>query len=156
MNYCKEQSQSCVSSKHHGIDFASFLCGVVNGEDAPLIKNDKNDDKYKVNQVYNQLVSKNSARMFRKSDYCDILKQKREEFILSNFASEIENISKTLEQDAKNFKDCNHTCYFNIPELYSLEKVEMMLQEYFRDCGYLVVLSRGDKDSPRNIKIVLS
>jgi hypothetical protein len=150
MNPGKDSTRECISG-HQGIDFSSFLCGVVNGEDVPVYKN---DDKFKVNYVYDKLVK--PIRMFKKSDYCDILKQKREEFVLTNFSLEIENISTALRRDAKNFKDCNHTCYFTIPELYDLVKVETMLQEYFRDCGYNVVLSRDDKNSLRTIKIILS
>lgn len=132
----------CKSDKN--VDLYNFLCGVVDG----------GDDKFNVNKACGHLIR--PIRMFKKSEYCDIIKEKREEFILNNFSSEIENISTALRQDAKNFKDCNHTCYFTIPELYDLAKVEMMLQEYFRDCGYLVVLSRDDKNSSRIIKIVLS
>lgn len=98
-----------------------------------------------------------TTKMFRKSDFCDVVKKKREEFMFDTFSKDIEKISEFLREQAMKMGTCKFSYVFTIPDIYDISSVETILREYFRDCGYTTLTKQGDeKDSIKTIKVDLS
>lgn len=98
-----------------------------------------------------------STKMFRKSDFCDVVKKKREEFVFNNFSQDVEKISNFLREQAAAMEVCNFSYVFTIPKIYDITSVETILREYFRDCGYTTSTKQGDeKESIKTITLYIS
>jgi len=131
----------------------SSFCGLYKNDDAQ--KTLKGSSKLDILES-TDFGKKYNFKMFRKSEYYDILKTQRSAFVNEHFLSDIETISKQLKEDAEKMKVCNITHFFNVSDMFDISKVDNILQEYFRDCGYHTVSTREDKENSKIIKIALS
>lgn len=94
--------------------------------------------------------------MLRKSRYIEVLKMKREALVLQLFSKDISILSNKMKESADKMENCNETYTFPVPELYDLPKLEKILQDYFRDCGYTVTSQVEEKENKKTIKMNLS
>ena len=96
------------------------------------------------------------VEVIRKSEYLDILKKRREAFVMELFSKDMEELSRILRESADKMEVCNQTRLFPVAEWLDLPKIEKILQEYFRDLGYTVISQIEEKENKKTVKITLS
>lgn len=133
----------------------------MNWDDIVILANDEN---MRIKRSYGDsglkripsLSELKKVEMIRKSEYMDILKKRREAFVMELFSKDMEDLSRMLKESAEKMQSCNHSHLFPVADWLDLPKMEKILQEYFRDLGYTVVSQIEEKENKKTVKIMLS
>ncbi len=89
--------------------------------------------------------------------YQSIVKTKRREHVHSLFLEELEQVFNQLEDKAMQMIDCHFEVSFDIKEAYDIDKVEILLRDYFLDLEFdVIVAERNDEQSDRKVVFTLT
>lgn len=93
----------------------------------------------------NNQVTKKEFYPLSKLEYREIVKAKRREQVHSLFLEELDHVFYQLGEKALQMTNCHFEVSFDINETYDIDKVEVLLRDYFLDLGYdVIVAERGD------------
>ena len=91
-------------------------------------------------------IEKEGVYPLTKLAYQEIVKAKRRENVHNLFLGEMEQVFDQLEERAMQMTDCHFEVSFDIRESYDIDKVEVLLRDYFLDLGFdVIVAERNDE-----------
>jgi hypothetical protein len=91
-----------------------------------------------------------------KMAYQAIVKAKRREQVHSLFLEELMQVFDQLEEKATQMTDCHFEVSFDINEAYNIDKVEILLRDYFMDLGFEVIVAERGEDDERKVVFTLT
>jgi len=91
-----------------------------------------------------------------KMAYQAIVKAKRREQVHSLFLEELMQVFDQLEEKAKEMSECHFEVSFDINEAYNIDKVEVLLRDYFMDLGFEAIVAERGEDDERKVVFTLT
>lgn len=107
-------------------------------------------------------IEKEEVYPLTKLAYQEIVKAKRRENVHNLFLGEIEQVFDQLEERAMQMTDCHFEVSFGINASYDIDKVEVLLRDYFLDLGFDVIVAErndersGERDDERKVVFTLT
>ena len=96
-----------------------------------------------------------SVKQLSKAKYQEIVQNKCREFVHKHFADVLSKLFMILEEDAKKMKHCHREVTFETPNHFDVDKIEVLLGEYFKDIGFSVI-AEPRKDDTTDIVLTLT
>ncbi len=112
-------------------------------------KEDVSEANAKDRNLFGKIITdKEEFCPLTKLAYQSIVKAKRREQVHNLFLEEIEQVFDQLEERAMQMTDCHFEVAFDINIAYDIDKVEVLLRDYFLDLGFdVIVAERNDERS---------
>ncbi len=102
------------------------------------------------------LTEKEEFYPLTKIAYQSIVKAKRREYVHSLFLEELDQVFNQMEERAMQMTDCHFEVSFDIKEAYDIDKVEVLLRDYFLDLEFDVIVAERSNEQLGDRKVVFT
>ncbi len=124
------------------------------GVDWRTVSQEKKEVETTEGNLLNKIINSDKEEFcpLTKLKYQAIVKARRRQQVHDNFLEELGQVFDQLEYRAMQMTDCHFEVSFDIGNDYDIDKVEVLLRDYFLDLGFdVIVAERGDEQ-----KVVLT